>query len=157
MKGKPEIIKQLNQVLCVELTAINQAFLHARMYQNWGFEQLNKRAFKKSIVDMKQADRVIQRILFLEGLPNLQKLGSLRIGEHTQEMLKCDTDLQHEAISLLRDVISLCEESEDYVTRDLLTEILEEEEEFLDWLETQDYQIANMGIENYLQAQIEEE
>lgn len=157
MKGDAKILSQLNQVLCVELTSINQTFLHARMYRNWGFERLNEHVYKKSILDMKQADRIIQRILFLEGLPNLQKLGALRIGEHTEEMLACDTSLQHEAIQLLRTSIALCEKHEDFTTRDLLSDILEEEESFLDWLETQEYQITNMGIENYLQAQIEED
>lgn len=154
MKGSSSIIATLNDVLTTELTSINQYFLHARMYKNWGFSALNEKCYKKSILDMKQSDKLIERILFLEGLPNLQKLGALAIGEQTEEMLKCDTGFQLKQIEQMRAAIALCEQEQDYVSRDLLTEILEGEEEHLDWLETQDYQIENMGMEKYLQAQL---
>lgn len=157
MKGHQAIKDQLNKLLTLELTSINQYFLHARMFRNWGFEKLNKAAYKKSIKDMKQADELIERILFLEGLPNLQHLEKLRIGEHSQEMLQCDEDLQVDTIQALRAAIALCEQEQDFVSRHLLEEMLEDEEEYLDWLETQQHQIKEMGIENYLQAAIAEE
>ncbi|QTH64833.1 bacterioferritin [Psychrosphaera ytuae] len=154
MQSNRTIITTLNDILTVELTSINQYFLHARMYKNWGFSKLNDKCYKKSILDMKQADKLIERILFLEGLPNLQKLGALSIGEHTEEMMKCDSQFQQTQINQMRAAIAVCEEQQDYVSRDLLTEILEGEEEHLDWLETQDYQIETLGLEKYLQAQI---
>lgn len=154
MKGDIQIIALLNEVLTFELTSINQYFLHARMYKNWGLGVLNEKCYKKSIKDMKQADELIERILFLEGLPNLQRLGSLKIGEDTEEMISCDTQFQLEQIPLLKKAIATCEKEQDYVSRDLLEEILEYEENHLDWLETQSYQIENLGIQNYLQAQI---
>jgi len=154
MKGNSSVVTALNEVLTTELTSINQYFLHARMYKNWGFSALNEKCYKKSILDMKQSDKLIERILFLEGLPNLQKLGALSIGEETQEMHKCDTKFQLAQIAQMKEVIALCEQEQDFVSRDLLTEILEGEEEHLDWLETQEYQIENMGIEKYLQAQL---
>jgi len=157
MQGKPEIIKALNEMLTIELTSINQYFLHARMFKNWGFEALNEKAYKKSIKDMKQADVIIERILFLQGLPNLQMLGKLFIGEEAEEMLACDMKFQHAQIPQLKDAVALCEEHRDYVSRDILTEILDYEEEHLDWIETQQYQIEAMGIQNYLQTQIEED
>lgn len=156
MKGQPNVIAALNRILTFELTSINQYFLHARMYKNWGLEELNEKDYKKSIKDMKQADKLIERVLFLEGLPNLQKLEKLRIGEKTQEMLQCDLDFEVEQIAALRDAIELCEKERDYISREMLEEILEEEEEFLDWIETQQVLIQNVGIENYLQSMMEE-
>lgn len=156
MKGSQKIITTLNKVLSVELTSINQYFLHARMYKNWGLESLNKIAYKKSIKDMKQSDDLIERILFLEGLPNLQHLEKIRIGESTPEMLDCDLKLQTDQISLLKDAITLCETENDYVSREILSEILEYEEEHSDWIETQQHLIENVGIENYLQSQVSE-
>ncbi|MFT5900231.1 MAG: bacterioferritin [Glaciecola sp.] len=157
MKGKPEIIKVLNEVLTIELTSINQYFLHARMYKNWGFEVLNEKCFKKSIKDMKQADDVITRILFLEGLPNLQMLGKINIGENPQEMLKCDIEFQLKQIPQLKQAIVLCEQHMDFVSRDLLAGILDYEEDYYDWQDTQAYQLEQLGVQNYLQAQVEED
>ncbi|OZG71602.1 bacterioferritin [Hahella sp. CCB-MM4] len=154
MKSNDQIITALNGVLTSELTSINRYFLHARMYRNWGFEELNEAAYKKSIKDMKQADDLIERILFLESMPNLQKLDLLHIGENTEEMMECDLKFQLKQIKQLKDAIALCEQEKDFVSRSMLTEILEYEEDYVDWLETQQYQIANMGIQNYLQAQI---
>ncbi|WP_111979288.1 bacterioferritin [Algibacillus agarilyticus] len=154
MKTQSQLIVLLNEVLTSELTSINQFFLHARMYKNWGLSALNEKCYKKSIKDMKQADVLIERILFLEGLPNLQRLGSLKIGEDTVEMIACDTEFQLEQIPLLKKAIAICEKEQDYVSRDLIQEILEYEENHLDWLETQAYQIDNLGIQNYLQAQV---
>ncbi|WP_210396236.1 bacterioferritin [Motiliproteus sediminis] len=154
MKGDKQVIQQLNAVLTLELTAINQYFLHSRMQRNWGFDELNEHSYKKSIQDMKQADDLIERILFLEGLPNLQDLGRLRIGENIPEMLECDMSLQLAELTTLRSTIALCESQQDYVSRELLEKILDEEEEQVDWIETQQHLIQTTGIENYLQSQM---
>jgi bacterioferritin len=157
MKGDSTVIGYLNRVLTLELTSINQYFLHARMYRNWGLEELNEATYKKSIVDMKQADKLIERILFLEGLPNLQQLEKIRIGEHTAEMLACDMDFQMDELDLLREAIECCEKSSDYISREILEDILGYEEGHVDWLEAQQYLIANAGLENYLQARMSED
>ncbi|WP_293746741.1 bacterioferritin [uncultured Paraglaciecola sp.] len=155
MKGDKQVLVVLNEILTFELTSINQYFLHARMYKNWGLEKLNGAAYKKSIKDMKQADQLIERILFLEGLPNLQMLGKLMIGEETSEMLNCDMAFQNSQIPLLKNAIKICEESQDFVSRDLFESILKYEEDHIDWIETQQYQITHLGIKNYLQSQVE--
>lgn len=152
MKGDAKVNEFLNQVLSIELTSINQYFLHARMFKNWGLNSLNEKAYKKSIKDMKQADKLIERILFLEGLPNLQRLNRLRIGEATEEMLQCDFDQIEEQLAVMKEAIVYCESVKDFVTRDLLQEIEEYEEEYLDWLETQQQLISQIGLENYQQS-----
>lgn len=152
MKGSKKVITQLNKILGNELVSINQTFLHSRMFNDWGISTLGSKEYKKSIKDMKQADKLIERILFLEGLPNLQSLGKLRIGEDTQDILKCELDLMAVMLDELRTAVAICEDEQDYISRALLDELLEEEEEFLDWLETQQLQIENQGIENYIQS-----
>jgi len=152
MQGNKKVIELLNQCLGNELVSINQYFLHARMYKHWGLEALDKKEYKKSIKDMKQADKIIERVLFLEGIPNLQKLGKLQIGENTEEMLKCDLNLQTLTLDDLRTTITYCESVSDYVSRDLLADILESEEDHFDWIETQQDLIKNISIENYLQS-----
>ncbi len=154
MKGHREVIHQLNQVLYHHLTAINQYFLHSRMFNNWGIEQLGAAEYKESIRQMKHADKVIERILFLEGLPNLQHLGKLYIGQHTAEVLNCDVRKVNENIEALQQALQLAEKSQDYVTRDLLQDILAKEEEYFDWLETQLDLVEKVGIENYIQSQM---
>jgi len=155
MKGDTKVIEFLNLALGNELVAINQYFLHSRMYQDWGLEALAKKEYEESIDEMKHADALIQRILFLEGLPNLQKLGKLMIGEHTKEMLECDLSIEQKALVDLKNAIRHCEQVEDYVSRDLFRSILDSEEEHIDWLETQLGLIEKVGIENYLQKQME--
>lgn len=152
MIGDKKVIELINQCLANELVAINQYFLHARMFKNWGLSELDTYEYKKSIKDMKQADKLIERVLFLEGLPNLQKLGKLLIGENTKEMLECDLKLEQTALVDLRAAISYCESVSDYVSRDLLCSILDSEEEHSDWIETQLGLIESLGIQNYLQS-----
>jgi bacterioferritin len=154
MQGNSQIIALLNVVLKNELTAINQYFLHSRMFGNWGLHRLRDYEYKESIDEMKHADRLIERILFLEGLPNLQDLGKLLIGENVQEALECDLKLEMQAHPDLRKAIAACEQTGDYVSRDLLEDILKSEEEHIDWLETQLSLIQRVGIENYSQSQM---
>ena len=154
MKGDKKVIEHLNKVLGNELIAINQYFLHSRMYKDWGLSKLGDHEHEESVDEMKHADKLVERILFLEGLPNMQDLGKLRIGEHTKEMLECDLALEMDAIPDLRAGIAYCEQHKDYVTRDLFDRILQSEEEHVDWLETQLALVESVGIKNYLQAKM---
>jgi len=154
MKGEPKILQPLNLVLKNELTAINQSFLHARMFGHWGLERLEEQEKDESIDEMKHADKLIARILFLDGLPNLQDLGKLLIGENVKECLECDLKLEMAARGDLKAAIADCESLKDYISRELFEAILESEEEHIDYLETQLDLIARIGIENYCQSQM---
>ena len=156
MKGDAKVIEFLNRVLYIELTAINQYFLHAKMLRNWGFGELAEYEYKASTDDMKHADKLAERILFLEGLPNFQLLGKLRIGENPRELLVCDLALENEALPVLREAIAYSETVGDYVSRQLLSDILESEEEHLDWIETQLSVIERIGEPNYLLSKLED-
>ena len=155
MKGDIEVIKHLNKILYNELTAINQYFLHARMYKNWGLTELAEHEYHESIDEMKHADKLIERILFLDGLPNLQNLGKLMIGENPREVVQCDLKLEEKAIPDLRDAIEHCEKVRDYASRDLLRSIIVSEEEHVDYLETQLSLMDRLGDQLYLQSKIE--
>ncbi|MBC3935930.1 bacterioferritin [Undibacterium rugosum] len=157
MKGDAKVIKLLNAQLTNELSAINQYFLHARMYKHWGFEKIAKKEYQESIGEMKHADKLIDRILMLGGLPNLQALHKLMIGEDTLEMLQCDLKLEQAAQKTVKEGIATSEACSDYVSRDLFQMILEDTEEHIDWLETQLELIEKIGIQNYLQSQLSAE
>ena len=154
MKGDKNIIRLLNAQLTNELTAINQYYLHARMYRHWGFEKLGKKEYEESIGEMKHADKLIERILMLDGLPNLQALHKLLIGETAPEMLDCDQKLEQAAQITIKEGIAAAEQVGDYVSRELLVEILDDTEEHIEWLETQLDLINKIGLQNYLQSQI---
>ncbi len=155
MKGDTKIIELLNQALKKELTAINQYFLHSRMLEDWGITKLAKHEYKESIEEMQHADELIKRILFLEGLPNLQELGKLYIGEDVKEIMECDLKIEIDGAAHYRDAVAYAEEVKDFVSRDLFSKILSEEEGHIDYLETQLQMIKNMGIQNYIQINSE--
>ena len=154
MKGDPNVIKLLNDQLTNELTAINQYFLHSRTYRHWGFEKLGKKEYEESIGEMKHADKLIERVLMLDGLPNLQALHKLMIGETVPEILNCDLQLELVSQKTLKEGISVCEQARDYVSRELFEMILDDTEEHIDWLETQIELIEQVGLQNYLQSQM---
>ena len=153
MKGAKDVIAELNRALTNELTAVNQYFLHARMYENWGFEKLGKKTYEESIGEMKHADKLVKRILMLEGLPNLQDLHKLQIGETVPEGLEADLDVERRGRETLIKAIDTCEGKKDYVSRDILRHILDDTEEHIDYLETQLDLIESIGLQNYLQSQ----
>lgn len=154
MKGDKGVIKALNAQLTNELTAINQYFLHARMYKNWGFDKLGKKEYEESIGEMKHADKLIERVLMLDGLPNVQAMHKIMIGENTVEMLNADLKLEYVAQKTIKDGIVTCEKASDFVSRELLNTILEDTEEHIDWLETQIDLIEKIGLQNFLQSQM---
>lgn len=153
MKGDKKVLKALNTCLKDQLTAINQLFLHARMTKDWGLGEFNEHEYKCSIKAMKMADDLIERILFLEALPNLQDLGKLQIGENIPEILSCDLNMLLDIRSNLQDTMKTCEDVKDYISRDMLEDMLEKTEEYIDWRETQQWLVKNTGLENYLQSQ----
>lgn len=157
MQGDKKAIEFLNKILYNELVAINQYFLHSRMLKDWGFKKLGEKEYHESIEEMQHADKLIERILFLEGIPNLQDLGRLRIGENIEEILKADLALEMDAIPDLKEGIAYCESIKDYISRELMEHILENEEEHVDWLETQLELISQVGIQNYSQSQMDGE
>jgi bacterioferritin len=155
MKGDADVIKKLNQILTNELTSINQYFLHARMYENEGLGKLGKKTYEESVEEMKHADKLVKRILFLDGFPNLQALNKLKIGTDVPTRFDCDLQTETMGRTAMVEGIALCEEKQDYATRDLLTEILDDTEEHIDFLETQIAVLGQMGLQNYLQSQYE--
>lgn len=156
MQGDPKVIEHLNKALYNELIAINQYFLHAKMLKNWGLKELAEHEYHESIDEMKHADKLSERILFLDGLPNFQNLGKLRIGETPVEILKADLALEMDALPTLKEAIAYCEQVGDYASRELFVDILESEEEHIDWIETQLSLVARVGEQNYLQSKIED-